>query len=341
MKKKIIWLILGLLALASIFFIVRTFKKENIEITYKEFKVVRSNMVLTILSTGFVQPENRLEIKPPIAGRVEQVLVDEGYKVKRGTILAWMSSTERAALIDAARARGKEELKKWEGLYRPTPIIAPIDGTIIQRNVESGQVFSSNDYILVMSDRLAVKANVDETDIAQIKMGQSAQIRLDAYPDKAVTGKVVQIAHEATTVSNVTTYVVDILPIKTPDFMRSGMTANVVFYVEEKENIITIPAEAIKVLNNDYYVLIKPKKTKAKPEKRKIKLGLNDGASSELIEGLSEGEIILIPEIKSIQKANKSSNPFSPFRSRNKTSKNNKETNGSKQNNTRSSSKSK
>ena len=78
MKKKIIWLIVSLLALLSIFFIVRTFKKENIEITYKEFKVGRSNMTLTILSTGFVQPENRLEIKPPIAGRVEQVLVDEG-----------------------------------------------------------------------------------------------------------------------------------------------------------------------------------------------------------------------------------------------------------------------
>jgi macrolide-specific efflux system membrane fusion protein len=300
--------------ITSLFFAVRTLKKKDIEVTYREYKVSRSDMELTILSTGYVQPENRLEIKPPIAGRVEKVLVDEGYKVKRGTILAWMSSTERAALIDAARARGPEELKKWEDLYRATPIIAPIDGTIIQRNVESGQVFSSNDYILVMSDRLTVKANVDETDIAQVKIGQVAQILLDAYPSKAIDGKVVQIAHEAKTVSNVTTYVVDILPLKTPDFMRSGMTANVVFYVAKQNNVLTIPAEAVKVIDNNYYVLMKPQKIKDKPKERRIKLGLNDGSNSEVLEGLSEKDVILIPEIKTIKSTNKASSPFSPVR---------------------------
>jgi multidrug efflux pump subunit AcrA (membrane-fusion protein) len=47
---------------------------------------------ISILATGVVQPQNRLEIKPPIAGRIERVLVEEGETVKRGQILAWMSS---------------------------------------------------------------------------------------------------------------------------------------------------------------------------------------------------------------------------------------------------------
>jgi macrolide-specific efflux system membrane fusion protein len=51
-------------------------------------------------------PQNRLEIKPPIAGRAEEVLVNEGELVKAGQIIAWMSSTDRAALLDAARAQG-------------------------------------------------------------------------------------------------------------------------------------------------------------------------------------------------------------------------------------------
>ena len=77
--------------------------------TYKEFKVTRGDIRQTILASGTVKPENRLEIKPPIAGRVEQVLVNEGQKVRKGQILAWMSSTERAALLDGVECVDERE----------------------------------------------------------------------------------------------------------------------------------------------------------------------------------------------------------------------------------------
>lgn len=84
---------------------------------YKEAPVTNGTIAITILSTGTVQPENRLEIKPPIAGRVDKVLIHEGEHVKKGQILAWMSSGERAALLDAARADGPEEVKRWTEMY--------------------------------------------------------------------------------------------------------------------------------------------------------------------------------------------------------------------------------
>ena len=67
-----------------------------------------------------------MEIKPPIAGRIEKLLVDEGDDVTSGQILGWMSSTDRAAILDAARAQGPEESKRWEDAYKPTPIVAPL-----------------------------------------------------------------------------------------------------------------------------------------------------------------------------------------------------------------------
>ncbi|MEK7223385.1 MAG: biotin/lipoyl-binding protein, partial [Pseudomonadota bacterium] len=67
--------------------------------SYREVTATRGDLEVTILSTGVVQPRNRLEIKPPVAGRADEVLVAEGEAVKKGQILAWMSSTERAALI--------------------------------------------------------------------------------------------------------------------------------------------------------------------------------------------------------------------------------------------------
>jgi macrolide-specific efflux system membrane fusion protein len=271
---------------------------------------VKGSLSVTILSTGLVKPENKLEIKPPIAGRVESVLVKEGAKVRKGQTLAWMSSTERAAMLDAATARGPEELKKWEELYRPTPILAPINGTIIQRNVESGQTFATNDAVLVMSDRLTIKAQVDETDLAQIKLGQKATIGLDAYAGDEIRGTVDQIAYDATTVNNVTTYVVDVLPDTTPPHMRSGMTANVTFVVNARENVLTVPADAIKVEEGKMVILVEDPQTKL-PVKRVVQTGATDGKKTEILEGLKEGEAVMVVSFNGLgERKTNAANPF-------------------------------
>lgn len=220
-------------------------------VAFKKVRVERGDLNVTILSTGIVQPENRLEIKPPIAGRVEEVLVDEGVAVKKGQVLVLMSSTERAALLDAARARGGDEYERWRSFYRAAPILAPIDGTIILRSVEPGQSFTTQEAVLTMSDRLTVKAQVDETDIARIQLQQPAEVILDAYPDDIIPAHVDKIAYDATTVNNVTTYIVDVLPEKTPSFMRSGMTANVRFALESKQGVLLLPSNAVKNKGNN------------------------------------------------------------------------------------------
>jgi membrane fusion protein, macrolide-specific efflux system len=287
-------------------------KGDDDQPAYREVAATRGDIAVTILSTGVVQPQNRLEIKPPIAGRAEEVLVKEGDVVKKGQILAWMSSTERAALIDAARAKGPEELKRWEELYRPTPVLAPIDGVIILRNIEPGQTFTATDAVLVMSDRLIVMAQVDETDIAQIKLKQRAGIVLDAYPDRPFDGRVDQIAYDATTVNNVTTYNVEVLPDKVPSFMRSGMTANVSFVTASRKDVPLVPSEAIAVRNGEPYVLVAPEKGGAAPQRRVIKTGLTDGKHTEVLDGIAPGERVLVKRLQT-GLAQTGTNPFMPF----------------------------
>lgn len=279
---------------------------------YKEYSVRRGEFQTSILSNGTVQPENRLEIKAPVAGRIDAVLTSEGKRVQKGQILAWMSSTERAALLDAARARGSDELKKWEELYKSTPILAPLPGMIILRNIEPGQTITSTDAIFAMSDRLTVKAQVDETDIAKIKLHQEAEIVLDAYPDKPMLAVVDQIAFEAKTVNNVTTYVVDVLPKVTPDFLRSGMTANVRFQQQKKSDVLFVPTEAITAENGKSKVLLKS--PNGKPIEKEIQTGISDGKRTEVIYGLDENSIVLRAEIASSDKS--TSSPFSPFGNR-------------------------
>ncbi len=307
--KKWIWIVIIILIAAGGGF---TFwKSRQAEaITYREMNVKKGDLEVSILSTGTVQPENRLEIKPPIAGRIERVLVDEGKVVKKGQILAWMSSTERAAMLDAASAKGKAEVKRWEEMYQPTPVLAPINGMIILRNIESGQTVLNTDAVLVMSDRLTVKAQVDETDLAQIKLKQEATIVLDAYAGQKIPAIVDQIAYEAKTVNNVTTYLVDVLPKETPEFMRSGMTANVNFATDSRHDAVLVLAEAIKFGDMKSTVLVRgPDGT---PIEKEITTGLSDGKHTEVTEGLSEGEVVLIAQART--KGAAGTNPFMPKR---------------------------
>ncbi|NDG86305.1 MAG: biotin/lipoyl-binding protein, partial [Proteobacteria bacterium] len=79
-------------------------KKSDPKLTYHEAAVEQGVFVESIVATGTVSPENRLVIKSPVAGRIEKILVKEGQKVWKGQVLAWISTTERAALLDSARA---------------------------------------------------------------------------------------------------------------------------------------------------------------------------------------------------------------------------------------------
>ncbi|MFW7381143.1 MAG: efflux RND transporter periplasmic adaptor subunit [Oligoflexus sp.] len=311
-SRKWPW-ILVVIAIAAAFGAYRYWKQSKVVLpSYQQVSPSFVDITLTVQSTGVVQPQNRLEIKPPIPGRVERVLVQEGQMVKQGQILAWMSSTERAALIDSARARGPEELKRWEELYRQTPILAPINGMIILKNVEPGQTFTSTDAVLVISDRLTVKAQVDETDIAQVKVGQKATIVLDAYSSSPLAAKVDKIAYDAQTINNVTTYLVDVIPVETPAYMRSGMTASVTFVVEEKEQVLAVPVEALKVKRGEYYVLLPSPKPKEPPLEQNVKIGIMDTEHAEILDGLEANQTVLLEELEG-SAAGSGGSPFSPF----------------------------
>ena len=278
--------------------------------TYISFPVNRGDIEENVLSAGTVQPENRLDIKPPIGGRVEKILVVEGDHVRAGQIVAWMSSQERAALLDAARGEGAESLKYWEELYQPTPIIAPLTGTIIQRNIQPGQTFQASDAIFVEANRLVFEGYVDETDIAQVKVGMPTEIRLDAYAQNPIKGKVVHISYDAKIINSVTNYFVHVLPENQPDFMRSGMTANLKFFVGRHANVLTIPMEAVTTLEGGKKVVLVPGPEEKPPVQRLITLGINDGKRVEVKTGLTEQDTVLMLEVKRKGHASKASSPF-------------------------------
>lgn len=297
-SKKLFILFVVLVVVIAVVLLIRSkIEKEKTVEVVKEYPVSRGDVLVTVLTTGTVQPESRVEIKPSVYGRIDQVIAQEGDVVKQGDLVAWMSSSDRAALIDAARAQGKSEIERWEKIYPPMPIVAPISGTIILKNIENGQTVSYNDVVYVMSNRLTIKAPVDESDLASIKIGQKVEVRLDAYPSELIDAKVERIAFEAKTVSNVTTYTVIIRPMRTPAFMRSGMTSNVTFFVDTRKNVLTVPTEVIRYNSGKPYVLAKigaAKGTNSKATSVDLELGVSDGKRTEVKSGLSEDDKVVL-----------------------------------------------
>ncbi|MFB0564235.1 MAG: efflux RND transporter periplasmic adaptor subunit [Candidatus Aminicenantaceae bacterium] len=291
LKNRILIVVAVAVLIGGAFFLLRRDRKEAV---YAEITPQRGSISLIISASGVVKPRNRLEIKPSISGRVEKVLVTEGEEIEKGEILAWMSSMDRAALLDAARAQGKEESEKWEDVYKPTPIVAPLKGFIIKRNVEPGQTITSYDPILVMADDLIVQAQVDETDMGKLKPGQKARIVLDAYPQKKLQGKIEHIAYESQIVNNVTIYQVDILPEKTLGIFRSGMSANVDVTISERKDVLLLPVSVIKERKGKKFVLLKTES--GEPENREVQTGIEDGKSVEIVSGVEESDLILSSE---------------------------------------------
>jgi macrolide-specific efflux system membrane fusion protein len=313
-RKKIIIALLIVVALGLIFIIILK-QKRPAAVTTKLISPTYGTIQTSISTTATITPENRLAIKPPVNGRVEKILVKEGDYVKVGQILALMSSTERATVLDAARAQNKEQLAYWEEVYRPTPLLAPINGQVIVQTVQPGQTVTTSDAVTVLSDRLIVQSQVDETDIGRVKVGQKAVISLDAYPDTKVEGAVVRIYYESTIINNVTIYEVNILPKKVPAIFRSGMSANVNIIEQAKDNALMIPLEAVKQDAEGSFVLIGPKSGE-KPVKRRVQLGIADDKNVEVISGLETTDKIVIASqnYQPSKDQGAGTNPFMPSR---------------------------
>ncbi len=312
MKKMILFALLLLLAGAGIYF--SQPKKTGSSLpkhsdAAKTAQVVRKTLRRTVESTGEVRPENRLEVKSPISGRIEKILPDEGSTIKKGEILAWISSTERATILDTARAQGGETLAYWEDIYKAAPLIAPMAGTVIARDFEPGQTITASDAVVVIADRLIIVGQVDETDIGFIFPGQSVTISLDAYSDRLFKGRVKSIAYDSDIISNVTMYEVDVASENPPALARSGMTATLTFEVEIHENVPVISTSALEYRDGKIFVQLvqKPGDTS---EIRPVQTGLSENSFTEITQGLVPGDRVLIPKI--LRKKESGSNPFLP-----------------------------
>ncbi|PYQ19318.1 MAG: efflux RND transporter periplasmic adaptor subunit [Acidobacteria bacterium] len=133
-----------------------------------------------------------------------------------------------------------------------TIITAPIDGVVIARNVDVGQTvaasFTAPVLFVIANDlkHMQVNASIDEADIGRVRSGQGVTFRVDAYPDQTFRGRVDQVRLQPTTVQNVVTYNTIISVDNDDGKLMPGMTATVSVIVQKADNVLRIPAAALR-----------------------------------------------------------------------------------------------
>lgn len=199
------------------------------------------------------------------------------------------------AQIGAAQA----QIAQAEATYKTamtnlgyTKIIAPVDGTIISREIDLGQPvaasFQAPQLFTIAQDltKMQIEVNVSEADIGKVKEGQDVTYTLDGYPDSIFHGKVTQVRISPTTVSNVVTYSV-IVDVNNEDLkLIPGMTANVSIITDKSEDILCIPNIALKFTPNSDGKKYKNQgiwiMDRNKPKRIDIKTGVSNDTSTEL-----------------------------------------------------------
>ena len=157
-------------------------------------------------------------------------------------------------------SRAQAALQSAQDNSRKTVFHSPIAGIVTQLNVERGEIVMvgtmNNPGTVVLSvadlSRMKVEADVDETDVASIRLGQTATVKVDALPDTTLTGRVVEIANspkvsELGSQEQQTNFVVDVMIDNPPATLRPGMTADVEIKTATKSGVLHVPIQAVVV----------------------------------------------------------------------------------------------
>src|SRR5271169_790112 len=210
----------------------------------------------------------------------------------------------KIAQSKAQVAQDQANLTQLEEQLSYTDIVSPIDGIVLSRDVEMGDAVSSilvlgSSATLVMTlgdtSEVYVKGKVDESDIGKVYLGQPARIKVESFKDKTFTGKVTKISPMGVEKDNVTTFEVRVSIQNPGGELKAEMTANAEIILEEHKNVLQIPEGAI-IYDKDKKASVEVPDSKAKDGKKKVavNIGISNGAETELLSGLKEGDQVVL-----------------------------------------------
>jgi multidrug efflux pump subunit AcrA (membrane-fusion protein) len=292
--KKWIFIIIGVLVIGIGGYEVYATKTSNNNqqsvVQNRTATVQKGKFEVNVSGTGTVQSVTSEDIKSTINNNeIEEVLVSAGESVTSGEKLITFTD-------------GSD------------PITAPADGVITTLAVSAGEKVQTGEVVAHLTNYSTFKtvASIDELDIPKIQVGQTATIKVNALSDQTFTGKVTGIANEGTSTNGVSTFDVDI-SIANPQNLKVGMSTETSILTASKDNALYVPLDAVHTMNGEKFVLVSSANSsqtqsqsqsqsqgQVQPSNRvTVKTGLANDDYVEITEGLTEGQVVNLPNLAS------------------------------------------
>ena len=230
---------------------------------------------------------------------IAQINLDEGGLGESEEVLeqrvdiaeaSWETAKMNLKIAKLSLASAKLNLEK-------AVMVAPFDGVVTDVTITEGKeittaLLASPAISLVDTSEIEMRGFIDEIDIAIVKVGQEANIILDALPDEEVKGEVAFISPVGTTLAGVVSYDTRVTLENPVAELRDGMSATAEVIIERRDDVLSIPNRYIRGTLEDPMVLVL---VDGQQEQREITLGLSDGINTEVLSGLEEGEEVVLP----------------------------------------------
>ena len=238
--------------------------------------------------------------------RLSAVVAEAQIDVKQKKIILEQKKNSAKDTIEGLKASveaAQAQLKRIEIRFLDTIIVAPFDGIVTQKYATEGAFVTpttsasstasaTSTSILALARGLEIIAKVPEVDIGQIRLGQTVEIKADAYPDRVFQGKVRLIAPEAIVEQNVTSFEVRIALVNGRDQLLSKMNVDVTFLGQPISNALVVPTVAIVTQEGKVGVMIPDENRK--PKFQPVTLGLTVDDQTQILQGLTPQDRVFI-----------------------------------------------
>ena len=233
-----------------------------------------------IFTNGEIETQKSIDVFPSIGGKVVEMLVSLGSSVKAGDVIAYIDPSEPGSY------------------YAKSPVLAPIDGSIISSPVKIGQKVSNSSVITKIGDieNLQITSKVPERYVADLDIGQTAEITLQAYGEQVFLARVVRISPVVDPSTRTKEIILNF--VKNYEQVNAGMFARVKLFTVDYDGYPVIQQDAFVENSDEYYLYIV--KEDSTVTKRLVKRGKNVDGYYQVIEGLNSGEVVVIEGMLSL-----------------------------------------
>jgi RND family efflux transporter MFP subunit len=225
---------------------------------------------------------------------------ENSYKLAKDqlkTVESDFAKVSKNAAVGTARVNYEIALENLE----KSALRSPVNGIVTRINYKIGEVLGSatvsEPFAKVLSYDFIIESNVPESDIAQIKLGQTAEITFDALSeDDLFSGEVVEIEPASTVIQDVVYYKVKFKLNNFDQQLKAGMSCDIEVKIDEREDVLAIAQRAVEKDESGRSV-VKILSENGQVEQIEVKIGLkDDGGMVEIISGLKEGDEVVVME---------------------------------------------